>query len=588
VYLAGEYGPQQGDGAELANCLVTNNRAGRDGAGVSANWQVKARISNCTIADNQLTRIPGYGAGLYCSYGSDVNVIDSIIWGNYGSNGSQIGVASGDPAYPMPSRLKVSYSDIQVFQAAPTTPTPQETGEPADACVPDYHIYTVLDTSEIIGQTAYGAHALDGWIGDDGVDRIIFLTETWDPNAGTSSISAYIVKVTVPEGTNPQSHPNNPFMRGPIAERTFEVERYFDCGEHDVWPSTVGTGVDVENNVIYIGPTWNEGVLKYVFDSDANNPVDGGPPGNYVFDSVVAPPPPVGCDTFAYDPENQIFYAGSWGYEIYSYDATQGANGNWQLAFTSFRYGTVPPGYLEHHDGLAFANGHLYLADMFGDWVLQYTPDGTLVNAYYHKPFIDPTSGQIRDLEGMGWGAFNHFWSGSFGGQITEFGGGKLQQGLGGVTPVPPIYVETGCVLEGWQPADANDFMTWDVNSWDANTHNIDADPCFVAGYYLSQPVEGRPDEPLSPCVDAGSDLAVLLGMDLYNTRIDGVNDVDIVDMGYHYDNDGLPRHHLTVTVLEDPNDPGIHGRQRRGHCGYGLPLRQRRPAASSPDRYCA
>jgi len=30
--------------------------------------------------------------------------------------------------------------------------------------------------------------------------------------------------------------------------------------------------------------------------------------------------------------------------------------------------------------------------------------------------------------------------------------------------------------------------------------------------------------------------------------------------MGYHYDNDGLPRHHLTVTVLEDPNDPGIHG----------------------------
>ncbi|MHC4575502.1 MAG: hypothetical protein ACYS76_15485, partial [Planctomycetota bacterium] len=140
----------------------------------------------------------------------------------------------------------------------------------------------------------------------------------------------------------------------------------------------------------------------------------------------------------------------------------------------------------------------------------------------------------------------------------TEFGGGRLQLGLGGAPARPPIHVEQGCTLIGWDPNDPNDFFTWDVNCWDPNTHNIDEDPNFVGGYYLDQPVFGR--DGYSPCVDAGSDLASNLGMDTYNTRIDGVNDVNVVDMGYHYDNEGLPQYHLTVTVLEDPNDPGIHG----------------------------
>jgi len=109
----------------------------------------------------------------------------------------------------------------------------------------------------------------------------------------------------------------------------------------------------------------------------------------------------------------------------------------------------------------------------------------------------------------------------------------------------------------GWEPLDPN-FWTWNVNSWDPSTHNIDEDPNFIAGFYLDQPVAGWLG--YSPCVDAGSDLAGVLGMDIYNTRIDGVNDLDVVDMGYHYDNEGLPRHHLTVTVVEDAGDPGIHG----------------------------
>jgi len=558
MYLAGDY-PESVIGPELRNCLVTNNAAGRDGAGISANWQVKPKISNCTIVDNELIRIPSYGGGLYCSYESEVEVIDSIIWGNTGNyEGSQIAVASGDLPYPLPSTVKITYSDIELIQLDANEPGAGDpnmlTGPTGDPCNPDYFIYGVLDATQYMGGSYGGAHGPDGFTGPDGIDRLIFVSNTYDFNDFTFSTMGYIVTVTIPAGTHSDTHPANPYRTGPIAPRTFTLERSFDLGEeHYIGDSQNAFYVDIEKNEIYIGATYSEGILKYVFDPNAANPVAGGPAGNYVFDSIVAPSCPGWPDTLAYDPNNDIWYAGNWDYEIYKYDGSQGPDGNWELAFTSFPYAPVG-GRLQHHDGLAFVNGYLFLADMYGDWIMQYLPDGTLVNVYYHEPLG-------RDLEGMGWGALGHFWSGSFEGKITEFGGGALQIGVGGVLPTtPPIYVEEGCTLNWWEPNEPNNFLTWDVNSWDPNSHNIAEDPLFVAGYYLSQPVAGRQD-PNSPCVDAGSgDVSdPNIGMEQYTTRVDGANDVNKVDMGYHY-SEGLTQYYLTVSVVDangmvvDPN----------------------------------
>jgi hypothetical protein len=66
--------------------------------------------------------------------------------------------------------------------------------------------------------------------------------------------------------------------------------------------------------------------------------------------------------------------------------------------------------------------------------------------------------------------------------------------------------------------------------NWGAG--NIDGVPLFVDGYYLSQVAAGQGIN--SPCVDAGSDLAVNLGMDAYSTRVDHRPDSNEVDMGYH------------------------------------------------------
>jgi hypothetical protein len=95
-----------------------------------------------------------------------------------------------------------------------------------------------------------------------------------------------------------------------------------------------------------------------------------------------------------------------------------------------------------------------------------------------------------------------------------------------------PIYIEKGCELNGWEAPDTNNYWGWDPNKW-PNSHNIDENPYFVAGYYLSQVVAGQLIN--SKCVDTGSDTAANLGMDEYTTRTDGMFDVDIVDMGYHY-----------------------------------------------------
>jgi hypothetical protein len=79
-------------------------------------------------------------------------------------------------------------------------------------------------------------------------------------------------------------------------------------------------------------------------------------------------------------------------------------------------------------------------------------------------------------------------------------------------------------------------FMTAD-SVLEVGEGNIAADPLFVTGplgdYYLRQQDAGQ--VLTSPCVDAGSDAAANLGLDVFTTRTDGIGDTRQVDMGYHY-----------------------------------------------------
>ncbi|MCK5174691.1 MAG: choice-of-anchor L domain-containing protein, partial [Planctomycetes bacterium] len=144
VYLAGGPGSAGPISAtpEFTNCLITKNIARRDGGGISSDWYANTRISNCTLSDNRVTGVHGYGGGLYCAYESYTVVTDSIIWDNRGINGSQLALANGGEGYPLPSALDITYTDIgpaydpndYLVEMAPVDPSP-DTGPIGDGSV---------------------------------------------------------------------------------------------------------------------------------------------------------------------------------------------------------------------------------------------------------------------------------------------------------------------------------------------------------------------------------------------------------------------------------------------------------------------
>jgi len=110
VYLIGPNLP--GGAAELTNCLITNNTAGLDGAGLSLNVDATPTISNCTLAGNIVSAPNGSGGGVSC-YDTFVEIVNSILWSNSAAYGREIAV--GDPTEPNnpPAGVAVTYSDVR-------------------------------------------------------------------------------------------------------------------------------------------------------------------------------------------------------------------------------------------------------------------------------------------------------------------------------------------------------------------------------------------------------------------------------------------------------------------------------------------
>jgi hypothetical protein len=127
----------------------------------------------------------------------------------------------------------------------------------------------------------------------------------------------------------------------------------------------------------------------------------------------------------------------------------------------------------------------------------------------------------------------------TFSGNLATYGGGIDNVYNGKLTL-------TNCILWGntatngsqiYSSSSTTTVSFSDIQGGWSGTGNMNEDPCFVAGplgdFYLSQVATGQLVD--SPCVDTGSDLASVFGLDEFTTRIDHVGDAGIVDMGYHY-----------------------------------------------------
>ncbi len=89
----------------MRNCIVMENSASQMGGAAAATDSAQLKVANCTIVNNNAN----LGGGLFGDEGGYINVINSIIWGNFGNAGSQLALSMGTL---QPSEADVSYSDV--------------------------------------------------------------------------------------------------------------------------------------------------------------------------------------------------------------------------------------------------------------------------------------------------------------------------------------------------------------------------------------------------------------------------------------------------------------------------------------------
>ncbi|MDD5064204.1 MAG: S8 family serine peptidase [Phycisphaerae bacterium] len=457
----------------VKNCLITGNSASRDGGGISSNWYSEPNIVNCTIADNVVTGVGfegGFGGGVYCSYSSYVNIINSILWGNSGNigvQGSQLAIATGVPYDPRLSTVNVAYSDIQ---------------DANDPCA--------------FGRTV---EALD----------LVFCIDT----TGSMADDIDAVKAAVNQITSAIVTEVNDYRIAVMDYRDFNETPYgsdeTDYPYRDVLGFTTDTSL-VANAI------------------NSLTAAGGGDTPESVYAALM-------------DCINHNSLAAALGGQLHGASPASTGPGAWRTGAGVMRV-ILLMGDAEPHDPEPFTN---------------YTVEDIIAASSGSDPVRI-----VSLMVGADVNATNYFerLAGETGGTFMQADSAAdvvdaMLNAINMVSQTPdPIFVDVNCVLN-WT----------DVNHrWDANSHNINADPCFIAGYYLSQVAAGQDIN--SPCINAGNVDAndPNIGLDTYTTRTDSFPDVNdpnypdpnsaIVDMGYHYRLFIAPRYELLVTADEVPD----------------------------------
>ena len=152
------------------NCVIVSNTASQ-GGGVYTDAAGSVAVANCTIADNTVS----YGkiGGIY-SYGTDIAVANSIIWGN------------GKSLYISPSTLSVTYCDIE----GGYTGEGNFSADPQFAGGGDYHLQSRIGRYNWQWGWLYGYDSYDSPCIDAG-DLIASVAQEPGSNGDRLNIGAY-------------------------------------------------------------------------------------------------------------------------------------------------------------------------------------------------------------------------------------------------------------------------------------------------------------------------------------------------------------------------------------------------------------
>lgn len=249
----------------------------------------------------------------------------------------------------------------------------------------NYYVYSTESTGSLgVSSTIYDVDSYDNYI---------------YANIGSGNIARWTVGLT--GGTDPNLHPDNPDATGPMVTRTFTDLQIYNTGIGGISTSEIYATDDA----LYFrapGGLWGgfgAPLLRYDLAS-----------------SIVSTELSSAGSFLAYDEDNGVWYTGHEGTRsVYSWNGS-----SWDLEFS---FSQLAGG---HFDGMEFVNGSMYVSDMTSDYMLQATynsgtGDWDLTNLFQYN---DPTATVV---EGMGFGAFDHFWVGA-GSNLIEIGGGELQE----------------------------------------------------------------------------------------------------------------------------------------------------------------
>jgi subtilisin family serine protease len=450
----------------LKNDLISGNFAGRDGGGVSANVYADVNIVNSTIADNRVGG-SGFGGGVYCYYNSFVNIIDSILYGNQGNvgaSGLQLAISTGDQYDPVPSTIKVQYSDVQ------GATDPNSFGKKIKAIDFVFCIDSTGSMADDIDAVKAAANLITADIAAKIPDYRIAVVDFRDFNQPNPDAN-------LPRYGWPEDYPYR-------TDTTFTK----DAGTVAAALSliTAAGGSD--------GPSSSYTGLMHCIDNNSLMARLGG--------------------------------------NLYGASAASKGPGGWRsgnVLRVIILMGDAPP-----HDPEPFTNYRL--ADIVAAAVDGNKPKiivpvligGASITAAYFQALADQTGGVLVNADGP-----------------ADVVAG-IRNAITLISKIPdPLFIGNGGTLN-WNPT---------TRKWLTGTHNIDKNPLFAEGYFLSQKAAGQSID--SNCVDTGNITAQKAGLYRHTTRTDLVveNLNSIVDLGYHYVRNSEFLDDLNYDGIVDEND---------------------------------
>jgi len=329
------------------------------------------------------------------------------------------------------------------------------------AAADEYYIYSTYDPAGVGIINSAGGYIEYQGIPDvwgDEIQYVYFL----------SGYTGYKVRVKTIDGDgdgkiDPRQHPNHYISeyQGPIEPRQFEIVSSKNLAGY---ASGHTEEFHIDSSGVYLG-AYPNGINKW----DHN--------WNYI--GKIANRPPSRTETLAYNPGENVWYAGGRYRTVYELSDSDNDGSfldeTWKAIFTHPSYGGG------HHDGMEYVGGYLWISDMTSDVIGKWWYNPTSLNWEELDRYSYTESAYV---EGMGFGPNDHFWVTGSTSYIYELGNeitkgypiANAGEDVDNYPPILPVNLDASSsrhtdptkqiVLYEW---DFESDGTWDYSGTDLN-----------------------------------------------------------------------------------------------------------------------